>query len=195
MTSLVTQNKPSRTEAESAVETLIRWMGDNPQREGLIETPARVVRAYEEFSAGYLEDPLEILKTASYDAAGYTDMVILRNIRFESHCEHHIIPIIGTISVAYIPNERVVGISKLARICDVFAKRLQIQEALTSSIGESIENALKPKGVAVFVSGEHECMTTRGVHKTGMSMVTRHFTGAFKTDAILRSEFLDLVRG
>lgn len=187
--------KPTRTEAENAVETLIRWMGDNPKREGLIETPARVVRAYEEFSAGYLEDPLEVLRTSSFDGSGYNDMVILRDIRFESHCEHHIIPIIGTISIAYIPNTRVVGISKLARVCDIFAKRLQIQEAMTSSIGDAIDTALEPQGVAVIINAAHECMTTRGVYKPGMNMVTRHFTGAFKKDAVLRGEFLDLVRG
>ncbi|MFN8694646.1 MAG: GTP cyclohydrolase I FolE [Holosporales bacterium] len=185
--------RPSRAEAESAVETLLRWSGDNPQREGLLGTPDRVVRAFEEYFEGYNEDPTEILKAASYDRAGYDDMVVLRDIRFESHCEHHIAPILGTVYIAYLPDTRVVGISKLARVCDVFAKRLQIQEKLTAEIANAIDTALKPRGVAIVISAGHECMTTRGVYKPGMNMVTRAFTGQFREDATLRREFLDLL--
>jgi GTP cyclohydrolase IA len=185
--------RPNRQEAEQAVKTLIRWAGEDPSREGLLDTPNRVVRSYEEFFAGYAENAADILESTSYDAAGYKDMVVLRNIRFESHCEHHIIPIIGTIHLAYLPDARVVGISKLARVCDLFAKRMQIQEKLTSEIACSIDDALKPKGVAVVISAAHQCMTTRGVYKPGMNMVTRHFTGTFKTDAVLRGEFLNLL--
>jgi GTP cyclohydrolase I len=184
----------SRREAEEAVRTLLLWAGDDPDREGLVGTPDRVVRAYEEFFAGYAQNPHDFLRSASYDAAGYSDMVLLKNIRFESHCEHHISPILGTIHLAYIPDQRVVGISKLARVCDAYARRLQIQEAMTFQIADALQDALAPKGVAIVVEGAHECMTTRGVHKTGLSMVTRHFTGVFKDDANLRREFLDLVR-
>jgi GTP cyclohydrolase I len=182
---------PTRTEAEEAVRTLIRWAGDDPAREGLLETPDRVVRSYEELFQGYRIDPREILHATSYDAGGYDDMVVLRDIRFESHCEHHIIPILGTIHLAYIPDRRVVGISKLARVCDVFAKRMQTQETLTLQIADAINEALEPRGVAVVISGEHECMTTRGVYKPGMNMVTRRFHGLFKTDSVLRQEFLN----
>jgi GTP cyclohydrolase I len=182
--------KPSRAQAEAAVRTLIEWSGDDPMREGLLETPDRVVRAYEEFFSGYGQDPSKILVSSSYDAAGYDDMVVLRDIRFESHCEHHIIPIIGTIHLAYIPDRRVVGISKLARVCDVYAKRMQIQEALTTQIATAIDTALCPRGVAVVVDAAHGCMTTRGVYKPGMSMITRCFTGTFKHDAVVRGEFL-----
>ncbi len=186
--------KPTRQEAEAAVKTLLKWSGDDPEREGLLETPKRVVKAYQEFFAGYDQDPIEFLKKASYDAAGYDDMVCLRNIKFESHCEHHISPMLGFIHVAYIPNKRVVGISKLARVCDVFSKRLQIQEALTAQIADALEEGLKPKGVAVVIAGAHQCMTTRGVYKTDMDMVTRRFTGRFKTDHDLRREFLSFLR-
>jgi GTP cyclohydrolase IA len=184
----------SRREAEQAVRTLLLWAGDDPDREGLTGTPDRVVRAYEEFFAGYAQDPKDFLDAASYDAAGYSDMVLLRNIRFESHCEHHISPILGTIHLAYIPDQRVVGISKLARVCDAYARRLQIQEAMTFQIGDAIHQALAPKGVAVLVEGAHQCMTTRGVYKPGLSMITRHFTGVFKEDSALRREFLDLTK-
>ncbi len=183
--------RPSRDEAEAAARTLLLWTGDNPDREGLLDTPKRLVGAFEEYFEGYRENPLECLLSASFESAGYEDMVILRDIRFESHCEHHIAPIIGKIHLAYIPKTRVVGISKLARVCDVFAKRLQIQEAMTAQIGDTIDTALQPQGVAVVIEGAHECMTTRGVYKPGMSMITRHFTGLFKSDTALRREFLD----
>jgi GTP cyclohydrolase IA len=186
---------PSREQAEQAVKTLIAWTGDNPNREGLIGTPERVVRAYEEYFMGYQEDPKAYLQSAAYDADNYDDMVVLRDIRFESHCEHHIAPIIGTIHLAYVPHQKVVGISKLARVCDVFAKRLQIQEALTAQIAHAIDDALDPKGVAVLITAGHDCMTTRGVHKTGMSMVTRAFKGIFKDNHHLRQEFLGLLVG
>jgi GTP cyclohydrolase IA len=185
--------RPSRAEAEAAVETLLRWTGDDPKREGLVGTPDRVARAFEEFFDGYNHDPAAVLQTASYDGAGYDDMVVLRDIRFESHCEHHISPILGTIHLAYLPGERVVGISKLARVCDVFAKRLQIQEKLTTDIAQAINDALQPRGVGVVITAAHECMTTRGVHKVGLNMVSRCFIGAFKDDAVLRREFLDLL--
>jgi GTP cyclohydrolase IA len=188
---LVPPVSPTRQQAEEAVRTLIRWSGEDPGREGLLDTPDRVVRSYEEFFSGYQHDPKEILQATSYDAAGYDDMVVLRDIRFESHCEHHIIPMLGTIHMAYIPNKRVVGISKLARVCDVYARRMQIQETLTIQIADAINEALEPKGVAIVVSGVHQCMTTRGVYKPGMNMITRRFHGQFKTDASLRKEFLD----
>ena len=184
----------SRREAEEAVRTLLLWAGDDPDREGLVGTPDRVVRAYEEFFAGYEQNPDEFLRSASYDAAGYSDMVLLKNIRFESHCEHHISPILGTIHLAYLPGKRVVGISKLARVCDAYARRLQIQEAMTFQIADALHRALEPKGVAIIVEGAHQCMTTRGVYKPGLSMVTRHFTGVFKEDATLRREFLELLQ-
>ncbi|MFN7902147.1 MAG: GTP cyclohydrolase I FolE [Holosporales bacterium] len=182
--------RPSRAEAEAAVTTLLRWAGDDPKREGLIDTPGRVVRAFEEYFQGYNEDPAEVLRSASYDHAGYEDFVLLRNIPFESHCEHHIAPIIGSVSVAYLPNTRVVGISKLVRVCEVFAKRLQIQEKMTAEIAEAINVGLKPRGVAVVIVAEHQCMTTRGVHKKGLSMTSRAFLGEFKDNEVLRREFL-----
>ena len=185
--------KITKKEAQAAVETLLKWACDNPKREGLVKTPHRVAKAYQEFFAGYTEDPKEILKSASYHSAGYEDMVILRNIRFESHCEHHISPILGTLHLAYIPKERVVGISKLARVCDVFTKRLQIQEALTAQIGSAIHDALQPHGVAVVAIAQHQCMTTRGVYKTDMDMVTRYFSGDFKSNPQIRSEFLQTI--
>ena len=188
------KNRPvTRTQAEEAVRTLLKWAGDDPDREGLIGTPDRVARAYEEFFAGYDEDPTKVLQSASYDAQGYGDMVILRDIRFESHCEHHISPILGKIHLAYIPNNRVVGISKLVRACDIFAKRLQIQEVMTNGIASAINDALSPLGVAVYVQGAHQCMTTRGVQKANMDMVTRCFFGTFLTDSALRREFLDII--
>lgn len=190
MTSPIIAQRPSRTEAETAVVTLLRWAGDNPTREGLVDTPARVVRAFEEYFQGYNEDPAEILRSASYDHAGYQDFVLLRNIPFESHCEHHISPIIGSISVAYLPDTRVVGISKLVRVCEVFAKRLQIQEKMTAEIAEAINTGLNPRGVAVVIVAEHQCMTTRGVHKKGLSMTSRAFLGEFRDNEVLRREFL-----
>src|SRR6266498_3109717 len=164
--------RPSRVEAEAAVRTLIRWAGDDPDREGLVGTPARVVRAYEEWFAGYFEDPREYLKRTFEEVAGYDEIVMLKDIRFESHCEHHIAPIIGHVHIAYLPSNRVVGISKLARLVEVYAKRLQIQEKMTAQIANAIDEVLQPKGVAVVIEAAHQCMTTRGVHKPGVSMVT-----------------------
>jgi len=185
--------RPTRAEAEEAVRTLIRWAGDNPDREGLKETPERVTRAYEEFFAGYDEDPDEILRRTFEETDGYDEMVLLRDIRLESYCEHHVLPIIGKAHVAYLPSRRVVGISKLARVVEVYARRLQIQEKLTVQIATSIQKVLQPRGVAVVIDATHECMTTRGVHKTGVSMVTSHMLGAFRTDSATRRELLSLV--
>ena len=185
--------KPSREAAQAAVRTLLQWAGEDPDREGLLGTPERVVRAYEEWFAGYNEDPVELLARTFEETAGYDEMVVLRDVRFESHCEHHIAPIIGTVHVAYLPATRVVGISKLARVIDVYAKRLQIQEKLTAQIANTIEEVLQPKGVAVVVTAQHQCMTTRGVHKTGVSMVTSRMLGAFRDNEATRREFLAIV--
>nr|ADI17737.1 GTP cyclohydrolase I [uncultured nuHF1 cluster bacterium HF0130_31E21]ADI21795.1 GTP cyclohydrolase I [uncultured nuHF1 cluster bacterium HF0130_24M16] len=185
--------KPSREEAEEAVKTLIRWAGDNPTREGLVETPSRVVRAYEEFFTGYSICPKSFLKRTFEETAGYDEIVLLRDIRFESHCEHHMVPIIGKIHIAYLPDQRVVGISKLARLVDVYAKRLQIQEKMTAEIASTINEVLSPKGVAVVIEGVHQCMTTRGVFKPGVSMVTSQMLGAFRTDPSTRREFLSMI--
>ena len=185
--------KPSRAEAEEAIRVLLRWTGDDPAREGLHDTPARVCRAYEAYGAGYGADPEEILSRTFSETEGYDEMVVLRDIRLESHCEHHMVPIIGKAHVAYLPRNRVVGISKLARVVDAYAKRLQIQEKLTSQIASAIENALKPRGVAVVIEAIHHCMTTRGVHKPGTSMVTSKMTGAFRDDPSTRREFLSLI--
>ena len=184
-------DKPSRDEAEKAVEVLLRWAGDNPLREGLLDTPARVVRAYEEFFAGYLEDPEKMLERTFEEVEGYDDIVMLRDVAVQSHCEHHLAPIIGNASVAYIPDGKVVGISKLARIVDVFAKRLQTQETMTSQIANSIQNNLNPKGVAVFISAEHHCMSSRGVKKAHVDMSTTFFTGDFKESQDLQDRFLN----
>jgi GTP cyclohydrolase I len=183
------QNKPSRAEAEAAVETLLRWAGDDPSREGLIDTPARVARAYEEFFQGYDEDPSELLSRTFEEVEGYRDMVMLRNIELQSHCEHHMVPIAGKAHIAYLPNKRVVGISKLARVMDSFAKRLQTQETMTAQIANCIQESLAPKGVAVLIDAKHQCMTTRGVKKPSVSMVTTQFTGAFQDDYALRERF------
>ncbi len=185
--------RPSRAEAEDAVRVLIRWAGDNPIREGLEETPSRVVRSYEEFYAGYQQDPVEILRTTFEETEGYDEMVVLKDIPFESHCEHHMVPVIGKAYVAYLPNKRVVGISKLVRVVEAYAKRLQIQEKMTAQIANAINDTLHPKGVAVVVQGEHQCMTTRGVHKPGVSMVTSTMLGAFRDDASTRREFLAII--
>jgi GTP cyclohydrolase I len=182
--------KPTREEAEDAVRILLRWAGDDPSREGLIGTPSRVVRAYEEFFVGYQTDPVEQLQRTFEEVNGYDEMVVLKDIRFESHCEHHLAPIIGRAHIAYLPNKRVVGISKLARLVDVFAKRLQIQEKMTAQIATTLSDILRPKGVAVVIEAAHQCMTTRGVHKPGVSMVTSHMLGAFRTDSTTRREFL-----
>ena len=185
--------KPSREEAMQAVKTLIEWAGDDPTREGLVETPKRVVAAYEEFFEGYTQDPEEILRKTFEEVEGYDEMVIVKDIRLESHCEHHIVPILGTAHIGYIPNKRVVGISKLARIVDVFGKRLQTQETMTSQIATTIENVLNPKGVAVVIDAGHQCMSTRGVHKTESSTVTSSMKGVFKENQVTRNEFLSFI--
>jgi GTP cyclohydrolase I len=182
--------KPPRGEVEDAVRTLIRWAGDDPDREGLRGTPSRVVRAFEEWFAGYGSDPREYLKSTFEEIGGYDEVVMLRDISFESHCEHHIAPIIGKVHIGYLPRNRVVGISKLARLVETYAKRLQIQEKLTAEIATCLDTVLKPHGVAVVVEATHQCMTTRGVHKTGVSMVTSRMLGVFRTQAQTRAEFL-----
>jgi GTP cyclohydrolase I len=187
--------RPTREEAEAAVRTLILWAGDDPDREGLIDTPARVVRAYEEFFSGYGEDPVELLARSFEETDGYDEMVVLRDIRLESHCEHHMVPIIGRAHIAYLPAGRVVGISKLARVLDAYAKRLQIQEKLTAQVANAINDVLKPKGVAVVIEAAHQCMTTRGVHKPGVSMVTSRMLGAFRDNPETRREFLAMIQG
>jgi GTP cyclohydrolase IA len=187
--------RPTRAEAEAAIRTLIRYAGDNPGREGLRDTPSRVVETYEEFFAGYREDPAEILGRTFEDVHGYDDLVMVRDIRLESHCEHHMLPIIGVAHVAYLPQNRVVGISKLARVIDVFAKRLQTQETMTAQIAEAIEDALKPRGVAILIDALHQCMTTRGVHKPNASTITTRFTGVFAESADYRDRFLRLAQG
>ena len=181
--------KPSRAEAEKAVEILLRWAGDNPLREGLLDTPARVVRAYEEFFAGYLEDPEKMLERTFEEVEGYDDIVMLRDVAMESHCEHHLVPILGKAHIAYLPDKRVVGISKLARVLDSYSKRLQTQETMTSQISNAIQSALKPKGVAILIDAQHQCMTTRGVKKPNVSMITTQFTGEFKKDPLLKDRF------
>ena len=186
-------SKPSREEAMQAVKTLIEWAGDDPTREGLVETPKRVVAAYEEFFEGYTQDPEDILRKTFDEVEGYDEMVIVKDIRLESHCEHHIVPILGTAHIGYIPNKRVVGISKLARIVDVFGKRLQTQETMTSQIATTIENVLNPKGVAVVIDAGHQCMSTRGVHKTESSTVTSSMKGVFKENQVTRNEFLSFI--
>lgn len=185
--------RPSQQEAEDAVRTLIRWAGDNPDREGLVETPARVARAYREYFAGYDQDPKKLLQRFFVETEGYDEMVLLKDMRFESCCEHHLAPIIGRAHIAYIPNKRVVGISKLARLLDAFAKRLQIQEKLTAQIAITLNDVLKPLGVGVIIDARHQCMTTRGVHKPGTSMITSHMLGSFRTNPATRKEFLSLV--
>ncbi len=193
-TSPVTKvNRPSRAEAEQAVETLIRWAGDDSARDGLHETPARVTRAFEEWFRGYSEDPAAVLQKTFEEIEGYDEMITLQGIRFESHCEHHMAPIVGRAWVGYIPNGRVVGISKLARVVDVFAKRLQIQEKMTAQIANVIDEVLKPQGVAVVIKAEHHCMTTRGVQKPGTELMTSRMLGIFRTSAITRQEFLSMV--
>lgn len=192
-TDLNADPRPTQQEAEAAVRTLLRWAGDDPAREGLLDTPARVARAYGEWFRGYAEDPAAMLARTFEEVEGYDDMVLLRDIRFESHCEHHLAPIIGRAHVAYLPAGRVVGISKLARVVDAFGKRLQVQEKMTAQIAGAIDAALRPRGVAVCLEGEHHCMSTRGVHRHGVSMVTTRATGAFETDPALRREFMALI--
>ncbi len=189
----VRASRPSRADAQEAVRTLIRWAGDDPGREGLLGTPERVVRAYEEFFAGYDSDPVDVLTRTFEEVAGYDEMVVLKDIRFESHCEHHILPIIGKAHVAYLPDRRVVGISKLARIVEAYARRLQIQEKMTAEIANAIDQVLQPKGVAVVIDAAHQCMTTRGVYKPGVSMVTSRMLGVFRDNASTRREFLSII--
>lgn len=185
--------RPSREEAEKAVQTLIAWAGDDPSREGLRETPRRVVDSYKEFFAGYEEDPDQVLSKTFEEVEEYDEMVLLKNMRLESHCEHHMVPIIGKAHIAYIPDKRVVGISKLARLLDIYAHRLQTQETMTAQIADTIERVLKPKGVAVVIDAAHQCMTTRGVHKTETSTITSTLLGVFKTDPRTRLEFMNLI--
>jgi GTP cyclohydrolase I len=189
----VTEDRPSQEEAESAIRTLIRWAGDDPSREGLIDTPNRVARSYLEFFKGYDEDPVAMLTRTFEEVEGYDEIVLLKHIRLESHCEHHMVPIIGHAHVAYLPHRRVVGISKLARVVDAYAHRLQIQEKLTAQIANTINEVLAPRGVAVIIEAAHECMTTRGVHKPGVSMVTSRMLGAFRDDPTTRRELLAMV--
>lgn len=185
--------KPSRSEVEAAITTLIRWTGDDPDRDGLEETPSRVARAFEEYFRGYDEEPEEILKKTFEEIEGYDEMIVLRGIRFESHCEHHMAPIIGRAWVGYIPKGRVVGISKLARIVNAFSKRLQIQEKMTAQIANTINDVLTPEGVAVVLKAEHHCMTARGVMKPGTDLVTSRMLGVFRDNALTRQEFLTMV--
>ncbi len=186
-------HRPSRADAEAAVRVLLEWSGDDPDREGLVDTPARVVRAYEEFFEGYNTDPAEQLARTFEETSDYDDLVLLRDVRLESHCEHHVVPIIGKAHVAYLPARRIVGISKLARVVELYAKRLQTQETLTSQIADTIQSVLQPRGVAVVVEAAHMCMTTRGIRKPGVSMMTRRLLGAFQTDLELRRDFLSSI--
>jgi GTP cyclohydrolase I len=189
------RQRPSQAEAEAAVRTLIEWAGDDPDREGLVDTPNRVVRAYEEFFAGYHEDPVSLLTTTFEETADYNEMIVIRDIRLESYCEHHIVPILGKAHIGYLPANRVVGISKLARVVEVFAKRMQIQETLTAQIAGTIQDVLEPRGVGVVIEAAHQCMTTRGIHKPGVSMVTSRMLGSFRDDPMTRQEFLSIVGG
>ena len=186
--------RPSRLQAEAAVRTLIRWAGDDPERQGLLDTPARVVRAYEEWFAGYGDDPAQLLERCFEEIAGYDEIVLLRDIRFESHCEHHMAPVIGRAHIGYLPHQRVVGISKLARLVQAFAKRLQIQERMTAEIADALDRVLQPRGVAVVIEAAHQCMTTRGVHSCGVSMVTSRMLGVFRERPETRQEFLSALR-
>ena len=185
--------KPTRKEAEDAVRVLIRWAGDDPAREGLRDTPARVARAYDEFFAGYAQDPREILARTFEEVEGYDEMIVMNDIRFESHCEHHMVPIIGKAHVGYLPDKRVVGISKLARLVEVYARRLQVQEKMTVQIADTLQEILQPRGVAVVIEAAHQCMTTRGVHKPGVGLVTSRMVGAFRDDPSTRREFLAVI--
>ena len=185
--------KPSREQAEAAVRTLLAWAGDDPTREGLLDTPKRVVKAYTEWFGGYAVDPGEYLQRTFQEVEGYDEMIVLRDIEFESHCEHHLAPIIGKAHVGYLPNGKVVGISKLARVVDAYAKRLQVQEKMTAQIAQVIQDVLQPRGVGVVIEGAHECMTTRGVHKRGVSMITSKMLGTFRDDARTRAEFLRFI--
>jgi GTP cyclohydrolase IA len=185
--------RPTRDQAEQAVRTLLRWIGDDPDREGLRATPKRVAKAYEDWFSGYREDPVEFLRRTFYEVDGYDEMIVLRDIRFESHCEHHMAPIIGRVHVGYLPDRKVVGISKLARVVETFTRRLQVQESMTAQIAHCIQDVLKPKGVGVVVEGTHQCMTTRGVRKHGVSMITSQLLGHFRSDPRTRAEFLSII--
>lgn len=185
--------RPDRADVEAAFRTIIRWAGDDPERDGLIETPARVARSFEEFFVGYVQDPVEILQKTFEEIEGYDEMIVLRGIRFESHCEHHMAPIIGQAWVAYVPSGRVVGISKLARVVEVYAKRLQIQEKMTAQIANTINDVLKPQGVGVIIKASHHCMTTRGVHKPDSDLVTSRMLGCFRDNPLTRQEFLSMI--
>jgi len=187
--------RPSREEAEAAVRTLIAWAGDDPAREGLLDTPKRVVNSYKEFFSGYAEDPIEALDRTFEDVGGYDDIVMLRDIDVNSHCEHHMIPFIGKAHVAYLPGDHVVGISKLARVIEIFALRLQTQETMTAQIVAAIDEALAPRGVAIMIEAVHQCMSLRGVHKPNVATITTQFTGAFREDAVLQQRFMSLVHG
>jgi len=186
-------NKPSREEAEAAVRVLLQWAGDDPSRDGLIDTPARVVRAYEEYFSGYDDDPVKILGRSFDETEGYDEVVVLKDIPFASHCEHHIAPILGKVHIAYLPKSRVVGISKLARLVESFGRRLQIQEKMTAQIANTLNEVLDPVGVAVVIEAAHECMTTRGIDKPGVNMVTSTMLGAFRDDPSTRREFMAII--
>ena len=188
-----TNRRPTREEAEEAVRVLLRWAGEDPTREGLVDTPKRVVRSYEEFFAGYEVDPVALLQRTFEETDGYDEIVLLRDIRVESHCEHHMLPIVGRAHVAYLPRRRVVGISKLARVTEAYARRLQIQEKLTVQIANTINEVLQPRGVAVVIEAEHQCISTRGVHKPGVGMVTSHMLGAFREDPATRRELFAMI--
>lgn len=185
--------KPSRKEAEQAVTTLLLWAGEDPSREGLIDTPRRVAEAYQDWFSGYKEDPVRFLKRTFEEVDGYDEMIVLKDITFESHCEHHMAPIIGKAHVGYLPNNKVIGISKLARVVDAFARRFQVQEKLTAQIANCIQDVLRPKGVGVVIDASHQCMTTRGIHKSDVSMVTSQMLGTFRKDARTRDEFLRII--
>jgi GTP cyclohydrolase I len=185
--------RPTRRDAEAAISTLLRWAGEDPAREGLVDTPRRVAAAYEDWFSGYSLDPITFLQRTFEEVEGYDEMIVLRDISFESHCEHHMAPIIGKAHVGYLPNNKIVGISKLARVVDAFARRFQVQEKLTAQIAQCIESVLKPKGVGVVIDAVHQCMTTRGIHKAGVSMVTSQMLGAFRSDARTRAEFLGVI--
>jgi GTP cyclohydrolase I len=187
--------KPSRQQAEQAIHTLLLWAGDDPRREGLLDTPARVAKAYEDWFSGYKQDPVRYLKRTFEEVEGYDEMIVLRDIAFESHCEHHMAPIIGKAHVGYLPRNKVVGTSKLARVVEAFARRFQVQEKMTAQIANCIEDVLKPKGVGVVIEAVHQCMTTRGIHKTDVSMVTSQMIGTFREDARTRAEFLRMIDG
>ena len=189
----IEERRPSMEEAEDAVRTLLRWAGDDPDREGLLGTPNRVARSYQEFFAGYTEDPADILERTFEETDGYDEMVLLKDIRLESHCEHHMVPIIGKAHIAYFPDKRVVGISKLARVLEIYARRLQIQEKLTAQVANTIQQVLQPLGVAVVVEAAHQCMTTRGVHKPGVKMITSRMLGVFREQPETRKEFLSML--